>query len=95
MRYCICSREPDENCPIHGYSRENRCACGKFVKTKKRKSCKKSKKYKFITGWMGFNIAKQHQEEHIIAYVSHVYLRRKDVPSIWCNKQKIILKVKK
>ena len=57
------------------------------------KNKKKIKKYKFITGWINFSIAKKHQEENIIAYVSHVYLRKKDMPEIWRNKQKITLKV--
>lgn len=59
------------------------------------KSNKKNKKYKFIAGWINFGIAKKHQEENIMAYTCHIYLRKKDVPDIWGNKQKIILKIKK
>ena len=58
------------------------------------KSNKKNKKYKFITGWVNFSITKKHQEKNIVAYISHVYLRKKDMPDIWGNKQKITLKVK-
>lgn len=62
------------------------------------KSNKKNKKYKFITGWINCRASDKYGEvykkEKIIAYISNVYLRKKDMPDIWGNKQKITLKVK-
>lgn len=64
------------------------------------KSNKKSKKYKYITGWINFTIPNEitsrykHGGENIVAYISHVYLRKKDTPDLSGNKQKITLKVK-
>ena len=60
------------------------------------KSNKKIKKYKFITGWIDFDMpSNKYNKENIVAYISHVYLRRKDTPNIWGKKQRITLKVKK
>lgn len=63
------------------------------------KNCKKNKKYKFVTGWVNYRLSDKHNEVYknkkIIAYISHVYLRKKDMPNIWDNEQKITLKIKK
>lgn len=33
LKFCTCdlqALEPDEDCPMHGYRRKNRCRCGRF-----------------------------------------------------------------